>query len=361
MTYLTHLMKSKYLQPKTYLPSLVFVLSMTIAGLISIQFVNTRDGLVWASFSVLCTFALYNASRDKVNLLYIALFMVVILSSTFLGMLFQLGWQYYCFLFIITFIYYYQFGRGAVFDNGMRFIIILATIGTTMPAITNGLPIAGGLGIITALLVCSLLLHKAHDKNAFNLGLFQNERLTQSGKLIPRALFYSTALFLCMVLPDFFGFEKNYWALITFLMVLPPKTISVVKNSLYRFIGSVLAVLLLYLLFELPNYFDLPINMIRYMILLFFIFAFILPLCFGKSFLLVTFGMTAYSMLVVELAMYWDEPTPALLITRVIETFIGGMMAIIAGLFIKWIRPKMSHIESENSIDSASQVSSDQF
>lgn len=317
--------------------SIVFVTSMVVSALIAAQFIGLHAAIAWTSFSVLATYALYNAKPDRSNLLYVALWMILIFSSSYIGQLFHLTWKLYLFLFVLSYFYYYLFGRDPVFDRAIRFIIILATIGTALPKMNDGLAIGGAIGTISALLISHYLLRKEIDLEAFKQGIFTHDLFRLDTNLIPRAFIYSSGMFLSLIIPQMLGIEKNYWATITFLMVMTPKAMTVIHNTWLRFWGSVIAVIVLFILFQISQH--IPVNRLYIMIGLLLLFSFLLPICFKQSYLIVTLGVTCYSLVLVELTMYWDHPPMVeLLIDRIIETFIGGVIAIVTSLILKVMR-----------------------
>lgn len=316
--------------------SFVFVGSMLLSALLAVHFIGLKGAIASTSFAVLCTYSLYNAKPDKANLLYVILWMLIIIGSSFLGALFGLSWKLYLLLFVISYFYYYLFGKDPVFDRAVQFCIILVTIGSAMPKFVGDLAIGSLFGTTSALIVCHYLLHKNVDLRAFKDGIFTHELFKLNTHLIPRSLIYSLGMFLSLWLPHYFGIEKNYWATITFVMVMPPKASTVLQKTWFRFLGSVIAVALLFLILQIPDYFHF--NMVYYMIGLLILFSFILPLCFGRQYTIVTFGVTCYSLILVELAMYWNHPMMGLLMDRVVETAIGGAIAIVVSLILRALR-----------------------
>lgn len=304
---------------------------MLLSALIIYPLVGIQNGMAWSSFAVLCTYALYNAKPDRSNALYILLWIAIIMGSTYIGRFLHLTPPFYLFLFIITYCYYFFFGRDPVFDRAIRFVIILSTIGTTMPHITVGLPLGATVGSITALIICHYLMRKNHDLDAFKQGIFTYEIFKLNTNIIPRAFVYSLGMFACLLLPLYLGVNKNYWATITFIMVMTPKAETVIKNTLQRFIGSVVAVIILYFVFQIPDQKTI-------IIAAFVLFSFILPMCFGPNITLVAFGVTCYSLTLIELVGYWHYPTESLLLDRLAETAIGGGIAIIVSIILKLMR-----------------------
>lgn len=311
--------------------SFVFIGSMLISTAIIYPLIGIQSGIAWSSFAVLCTYSLYSAKPDRSNFLYVLFWMIIIMGSTYIGRFLHLSPWFYLYLLIIAYCYYFFFGRDPVFDRAIRFVIILSTIGTTMPHITEGLPLGASIGTLTALSVCHYMMRKHKDLEAFKQGIFTHELFKLNTNIIPRALIYSLGMFICLWLPLYLGLNKNYWATLTFIMVMTPKAENVIHNTLLRFIGSLAAVILLFLLFQLPD-------SQQVIIIALFFFSFILPLCFGKNFAIVTFGITCYSLILVEIAGYWQNPAYTLLMDRILETCIGGFIAIIASIVLKFIR-----------------------
>lgn len=321
-----------------YKDSLVFVGSMLISALITAPFEGIQGSIAWTSFAVLCTYSLYNAKPNESNFFYVFFWMALVLLSTYIGQWLKLSWGFYLFLFVITYCYYFYFGRDPVFDRAIRFIILLSTMGTTLPDLTNGLPIGSAVGTLTALTVCHYLTRKNYDLNAFKQGIFTHSLFKLNTNIIPRATIYSLGMFACLLIPTYFGIDKIYWASLTFIMVMTPKADAVIHNTFLRFVGSIAAVILLYGVFQIPHIHDFPISISTIVLIALFVFSFILPLCFGHNFAIVTFGVTCYSLTLVELAGFWHDPTYTILIDRVIETMIGGTVAIIVSVLLKLMR-----------------------
>lgn len=311
--------------------SIAFVSSMLISALIIYPLVGIQSGMAWSSFAVLCTYTLYNAKPDRSNVLYIAFWIFIIMGSTYIGRFLHLTPFFYVYLFIITYCYYFFFSRDPVFDRAIRFVIILSTIGTTMPHITVGLPLGATVGSLTALVICHYLMRKNLDLDAFKQGIFTYELFKLNTNIIPRAFVYSLGMFGCLLLPLYLEVNKNYWAIITFIMVMTPKAEAVIDTTIKRFVGSVIAVITLYFIFQVPDQKTV-------IVIAFVIFSFILPMCFGKNIILVAFGVTCYSLTLIELVGYWHYPTESLLFDRLAETAIGGGIAIVVSIILKAMR-----------------------
>lgn len=311
--------------------SFVFVGSMIISAMIIYPIIGIQGGIAWSSFAVLCTYSLYNAKPDRSNLFYVFFWMCIILSSIYIGKYLQLTIWFYLYLLILAYCYYIFFGRDPVFDRAIQYIIILSTMGTTMPHVAYGMPLGGAIGTFTALTICHYMLHKNHDLEAFRQSIFSIPLLKIQTHIIPSAIIYSFGMFACLWLPLQFGINKNFWATLTFILILTPKAQNVISNTILRLIGNLIAVSVLFFILEIPDSeLVIPIAL--------FAASFILPLCFGKNLIIVAFGVTCYSLVLVELAGYWHNPTTVLLLDRVIETIIGGMIAILASMLLKLCR-----------------------
>ncbi len=319
----------------------VFLGSVLLSVMIATPLLGLRNSIAWTSFSVMYTYSLYNAKADASNLLNVFCWLIAIIGSAFITTHLHLSWAFYCYLLVLTYCYYYFYGVNPVFDRAMKFVIIFSTIGTAFSSgrILIDLPIGALIGTTTALIICHFLMRKKNDLNAFTLGGTSHDILKLKKNLIVRSVIYSCAMFMSLLIPQALGLGKIYWATLTFIMLVNPKSQGVFAQTVRRFIGSVLAVLLLYAIFFGIYFFHLEAHMITIMIGMLLALSFIFPRLFvAKDYTIVTFGTTCYSLTLVELAAYWYHPNPILLYDRIAETLIGGTIAIIVGFILKKIR-----------------------
>lgn len=78
--------------------SFVFIGSMLISTAIIYPLIGIQSGIAWSSFAVLCTYSLYNAKPDRSNFLYVLLWMIIIMGSTYIGRFLHLSPWFYLYL-----------------------------------------------------------------------------------------------------------------------------------------------------------------------------------------------------------------------------------------------------------------------
>lgn len=144
-------------------------------------------------------------------------------------------------------------------------------------------------------------------------------------------MIYALGLLLALAIPRSIDLGHFYWTLLTFVFVLHPKSQSIVKITLQRVLGSLISVLLLYFLFNLP--FMPYIGLIAVVV-----FAFLMPMSFHHGYTFMTFVVTSLILSILELVIYWRHPTYELLFDRVLETALGGTIAIMTSIILKLFR-----------------------
>ena len=70
------------------------------------------------------------------------------------------------------------------------------------------------------------------------------------------------------------------------------------------------------------------------------VFAFLLPMSFHHGYTFMTFVVTSLILSVLEQVVYWRHPAYTLLFDRVLETALGGAIAIITSIVLKLFREK---------------------
>ncbi|MBO1916548.1 FUSC family protein [Providencia rettgeri] len=63
----------------------------------------------------------------------------------------------------------------------------------------------------------------------------------------------SVFLFLSLSIPDYLNLYKPYWAPLTFIMLLHPKEMHIIKATLLRFLGSLLAAVFVISMFSITK------------------------------------------------------------------------------------------------------------
>lgn len=309
----------------------IFLGSIIIAAAISYSIFGI-SGVMWSSFSVLVTYTLYDARADRANHLYIFLWIVITIISTYIGSFLGLGPLFYIYLFGISYFFYLSFGKDPVMDRAVRYIIVLATIGTTLPHVSYELPASFIIGTVIALIILFGLSSKNIDFDAFRKGLFSRNVYSPGKNTLLRAFIYSTGMFLALLIPDFLHIGKPYWAPLTFVFLLNPKAEHILKMTLFRFWGSLLAVFSLSLLMMLPS--NPSYTLLIYLVVVVFLY----PSFLNENFAIKTFGISCLFLTLTETTFYWHDPTYSLLYNRIYETVIGGCMALLTSFILKRIR-----------------------
>ncbi|WP_272679424.1 FUSC family protein [Providencia sp. PROV032] len=134
-------------------------------------------------------------------------------------------------------------------------------------------------------------------------------------------------------MPDYLNLYKPYWAPLTFIMLLHPKEMHIIKVTLLRFLGSLLAAIFVISMFSLTKSKETYIYLAALAFIVFFI-----PTLFRLNYLLKTFSITVFVLLLLEETQFLHDPSYLLPISRVYETFIGGAIAILASLVLNIFR-----------------------
>ena len=310
---------------------LIFMASVAFTTLVGYLLFGV-NALMWTSFSSMFTYSLYDARPDRSNHLYVFFLMMIIMINNYIGYWLQLSWLFYVYLFAVACFFHITYGKDPVLDRAVRYIIMLSTIGTTLTSVSYELPVGYLIGTLTVLGVLFVLHLKNYDFTAFKNGLFSKELYTSEKHAIPRAFIYSIGMLLSLLIPDFLHLGRIYWAPLTFVMVLNPKAEHVFKNTIFRFAGSFLSVILLMIMLA-TSY-----NASVIILASFFVISFFLPTFLDKTPILRSFGVTFFVLSMTEIALYWNDPVYSPLFERLYETLIGGLLAIITSIVLKKIR-----------------------
>lgn len=116
-------------------------------------------------------------------------------------------------------------------------------------------------------------------------------------------------------------------------MLLHPKEMNIIKVTLLRFLGSLLAAAFVITMFSITKSKETYIYLSVLALTIFFI-----PTFFRLNYMLKTFSITVFVLLLLEETLFLHNPTYLLPISRVYETFIGGVVAILASLVLNIIR-----------------------
>ncbi|EMB3082174.1 FUSC family protein [Providencia rettgeri] len=286
---------------------------------------------MWAAFSTLYSFNLFNAAKEYKNYAYTAFWLLMILVAIFIGDTLRLSMAFYVYLFVFSFIYYQLYGTDPVMDLTMKFMIIMSTIGTILPDISRSLALGFIIGSGVTLVTYYTLSHKMTRHSIITGALVEKNLFTLHKNIIPRSMTYAVGLLLTLAIPRMLDLGHFYWTLLTFVFVLHPKTKGIIHITGQRVLGSLISVLLLYLLFNTPL---MPYIGLFAMV----VFAFLMPMSFHHGYTFMTFVVTSLILSVLEQVIYWRHPTYELLFDRVLETALGGAIAIMTSVILKLFR-----------------------
>ena len=297
-------------------------------------------GAVFGVITVLFTHIIYEAKPEEGNVLYIWFLLLLVLAGAGLGFLLKLSVGFYLYLFCVSCFYYVAYNKDLYIDRTIPFLIIFSSLGTTLPAVKIELPLAYVTGITISLFCLALLKHKHFDNNAFRNGLFARQTYIGEKHILLRAFIYSAFLFASLALPDYLDLYRPYWAPLTFIVLLRPKELNILKTTCFRFAGSLLGALFIIALFNLVSFTH---------IYLYFgilgVVVFLLPSFLKMNYTAKTFGITVFVLLLLEQTEFLHDPTYLLPFSRVYETFIGGCVAIIASIVLGKLRPEEAPVK----------------
>lgn len=301
-------------------------------------------GALFGVITVLFSNIVYQADEQKNNVFYMIFLLSMIILGGIIGFILKLSIPFYLFLFAVTYFYYITFNKDPFVDRVMPFFIIFSCMATTLPAVNLDLPLSFFTGICISLTVLTILTHKKYDNNAFRNGLFSRELYQSDEHLSLRAFIYSSFLFLSLAIPDYLGLYRIFWAPLTFAVLLRPQEVNIIKKTIHRFLGSMFGAILVSALFHFLLLKNIYIDLTLIAIVIFLMPTFLQ----SPNYLIKTFGITTFVLLLLEEADFWQDPTYLLPFSRIYETLIGGGMAICASLILKLernIRLTNSHIK----------------
>lgn len=308
-----------------------------LTTLINSAICYTLYGLVGALFGVITVlFAniVYQANDEKNNVFYMVFLLSMIILGGSVGYFLKLSEPFYLFLFATTYFYYITFNKDPFIDRVMPFFIMFSCMATTLTTVSIQLPLSFFTGICVSLGVLTILKHKKYDNNAFRNGLFSRELYQSDHRLALRAFIYTSFLFLSLAIPDYLGLYRVFWAPLTFAVLLRPMEVNIIKKTVHRFLGSLLGAILVSFLFHFLLLKNIYIDLTLISIVIFLMPTFLQ----SQNYLIKTFGITIFVLLLLEEADFWQDPTYLLPISRIYETLLGGSMAICASLVLKRVR-----------------------
>lgn len=305
--------------------------SCVVLSSIATYFMMGIEATLWSTLSVLHAYNVFSKPKEYKNYLYSFLCSMSILAGIYLGYFLKLGYLFYFALIILSILYYQLYDIDPALDLSMKYIIIFSTIGTTFSEeIIKGLVVGLLIGTIITLLVCFSLSHKKHIIIPIKTQQIKSRILIFQANTVLRSLIYSAGLIACLLLSTWLNIGHFFWSLLTFVFVLHPKSQGIIKLTIQRIIGSLLSVIMLYFLFNTPL-----MPYIGFVVIL--VLAFILPMSNEKNYIITSFCTTGFVLAVLEMSLYWHTPNYQLLSERIVETLLGGIVAVICSFILKYI------------------------
>ena len=292
-----------------------------------------KTGILVGIITVLFSNIVYEAKDNSGNIIYIWTLLFLVLIAGVIGYTLKISVFFYIYLFALSFIYYISYNKDPFIDRTFPFILIFSCVGTSMQGANIDLVFAYLTGITLSLVCLTILRRKNYDIDAFKNGLFAKKTYLSEERIFLRSILYSFFIFMSLYIPNYFDFYRPYWAPLTFIILLRPKENDIIKITIYRVIGSFLGVFVIILFFKLLSF----NHIYTYIFLLGFII-FLLPSFFKMNYLLKSFGITLFVLLLIEKTIYLYDPNYQLAYSRVYETMIGGFMALVASFILKKMR-----------------------
>lgn len=311
--------------------NLIFMSCALVSALICFLVLGAQN-ITLGVVSVMFTFIIFSAKPNSGDYIYTFIWLIIILLGCYIGIALRLSVGFYIFLFIVSNYYYISFNRDLFSDRAIPFIVIYASLGTTMKGLGYQSAIAFLIGTVVALIIMGIAQKRKIEFVAFKTGLFSKTLYANPPHILISSLIYSSLLFLCLYLPDHFGLQRAYWAPMTFIILLKPKDQNTIKNTIDRFLGSVAGALVVLFILNIEGHYKI-INLI-----IIAICVFLLPSFFKLSNLLKAFGITVFILTLLESAEFWRNPSYSLTYARIYETFIGGALAITGSILLKVLR-----------------------
>ena len=314
----------------------IFISSAVISGLIC-YFILGSENVTLGIISIMFTFLIFTAKPDNGDYAYTFMWVTFIMVSCFIGIYLKLSFGFYFFLFIISNYYYISFNRDLYSDRAIPYIVIYASLGTTIKSMDYQSVIAFFIGTIVALIILGIGHKNKIEFKAFKTGLFSKSLYKNPPHILYSSILYSCLLFLCLYLPDVFGLQRAYWAPMTFVILLKPKENKTIRNTLDRFLGCTAGALMLFVILK----FDANYPLINWILV--GLFVFFLPSFYKMANLPKSFATTVFILLLLEMAEFNKDPNYVLPYARIYETFIGGSLAILGSVMLKFFRKHSKH------------------
>lgn len=318
---------------------LIFSGCILVSSTIS-YFLMGLDGASWAAIACIYAFNLFNAQNAFKNYYYVGIGFILILISASIGFFFKIGIPFYITLTIFSFFYYQMYGKDQMLDLTMKFMILMSIIASVLPQVDFIMLTAFFIGSTITTFTCYILSQKSPLNLKFITSLLDKSLFKFPQYIFYRALIFSIGLLASLIIPLYLELNHFYWTTLTYIFVLHPKTLKIMTITFERILGCFLSVVMLYLLLKLPF---MPYSGI----VLVLISAFLLPISYQYSYIIITFVTTTLILSIFKLITYSETLQTGLLIERIMETILGGIIAIVISFILKLFRDKAVALNNE--------------
>lgn len=291
------------------------------------------NGALWATIACIYAFNLFNAQKTFKNYYYIGIGFVLMFISAAIGYFLKIGVSFCLALTLFSFFYYQMYGKDTMLDLTMKFMILISVVASVLPEVN--LTLFGGffLGGTVTTFSCYTLSQKEHLNLRFLSSLMDKSLFRLPQYIFFRALTYSIGLLLSLTIPLYLELGHFYWAALTYIFVLHPKSVQIMKVTYERTLGCFLSVVMLFFILQVP--------LMPYLgCILVLLCAFLLPISYRGSYVFITFVTTTLILSLLELIAYGNNPQSDLLFYRILETILGGIIAILISFILNRFREK---------------------
>lgn len=296
------------------------------------------SSLAFAGISVIHAFTIHSAKNKNGDYFYTLIWVFITVLACYIGFEFKLSLVFYLFLFLVSSYYYLSYSKDPFSDKAIPFVIIFASLGTTLKSVDYQLFIPYIIGTIFALIALRIGYKNKLDFRGLKSGLFSSSLYANRNRhIILSSFVYSIFLFLSLFLPEYLELKRVYWSALTFVFLLPPQGKDIIKNTILRFLGGVLAAFAVVFIVNI----ELGTRILGFIIIL--IFMFLYPTFNNSTRLIKTFSLSLLILLLLEYSFFWSDPNYTLPDTRIYETFIGGCIALAASFVLNLLDKYRRH------------------
>lgn len=326
--------------PKITINNYVFFIAALCSMSVSYLLFGVSS-IAFAAISVIHSFVIHSAKDKNGDYLYTFVWMLNIVLACYIGFVFKLSLVFYIFLFIVSNYYYLSYNKDPFSDKAIPFVVVFSTLGTTLSSASYELFAPCFIGTFFSLAALRIAYKNKMDFSGFKSGLFSRSLYANRNRDVMISSFvYSVFLFLSLFLPEYLGLQRVYWSSLTFVFLLPPQGKDIIKNTIIRFVGGVLAALAVVQIVNIGFH----TRMLGFIILL--VFVFLYPTFNTANKFIKTFNLSLLILLLIEYSFFWSNPNYVLPDARIYETLLGGCIAIVAGFVLNLLnKHKRSEIK----------------